>query len=990
MKTHTIKICTAVLSAILFLGGFHAEAMGFANGTEKQKTDQAKKKEKKERKISLWGHVKNSFTKVGIPDTKITLMLEDSTIVDTMTVNKPGKNAGIKYDSFYRFKIPAKKQKYIILAQHPDYEDCYVNFEVKHIARNTYMDAPWHYMKRKDPNADLSQMLDEVKVTATKVRIAYKGDTIIFNADAFNVPEGSMLDGLIRQLPGVELKENGEILVNGRKIDYLTLNGKDFFKGDNKIMLDNLPYYSVESVSAFEKSTDRSEFLGRDTEKKEYVMDVQLKREYSKGYMANATLGGGTDQRYLGRIFGMRYTDNSRLVIFGTANNINETRSPGNDGEWSPSNQTTGNIDVISGGISLMIDDKDKRYTENADFVASTQKNDIRSYEASESLLSSGSSFSRNRNKTSIDMLNIGLDNKFVLKKPVLLSQTTHIGYTQNNRESWGQSVTFSSDPSGFGNTMQVLDSMFASLSDPLRAISTNSTSSAYATRNYNFELNTNTYFSTKFKTGDDLWIRYKFNLYNYSNRSFDRTMYKYYNIDDLSDGRNRHTTDPMKDFDYEIKAEYTLHWLNNWNLAINGGYTYRYSERTYTNYRLDRLPGWGYDTMHEIGELPSSRDSLLLSIDAENCYNYHTHNKNLYFGVRPYYSHSWDDKELWLNIDTWITMLESDIYYHAIQGSEHANRKNTFITNMSDITYSTHNHKRQYRFSFSSVRSAPWMFNLINRSSSTNPLAVYEGNPNLKNSASHNMSLSYTQHLPERSQTFSIGASGGINENMVAQGYNYDPSTGIYTYKPVNVNGNWYSGIYVSFNRCIDKLKLWSWSTNTSMNYNRYVDLTSQSGETSSTKNTTGSYYTSETLKLTYQKNDLSIGLNGRLTWRRSLVSNKNANDVNAADFSYGLTFRYTLPWKIELATDIKMFSRRGYSESNMNTNDLIWNAQLTRSFCKGNLVAALTGFDILGQLSSTYYNINSQGFSEYWVNSLNRYVMLSLRYKFNLAPGK
>ena len=116
----------------------------------------------------------------------------------------------------------------------------------------------------------------------------------------------------------------------------------------------------------------------------------------------------------------------------------------------------------------------------------------------------------------------------------------------------------------------------------------------------------------------------------------------------------------------------------------------------------------------------------------------------------------------------------------------------------------------------------------------------------------------------------------------MVAQGYNYDPSTGIYTYKPVNVNGNWYSGIYVSFNRSIDKQKFWSWSTNTSMNYNRYVDLTSQSGETSSTKNTTGSYYTSETLKLTYQKNDLSIGLNGRLTWRRSLVSNKNANDVN------------------------------------------------------------------------------------------------------------
>lgn len=84
--------------------------------------------------------MKNSFTNVGIPDTKIPLMLEDRTIVDTMTVNKPSKNVGMKYDSFSRFEIPAKRQKYIILAQHPDYEDRYVNFEVKNMhATPTWM-----------------------------------------------------------------------------------------------------------------------------------------------------------------------------------------------------------------------------------------------------------------------------------------------------------------------------------------------------------------------------------------------------------------------------------------------------------------------------------------------------------------------------------------------------------------------------------------------------------------------------------------------------------------------------------------------------------------------------------------------------------------------------------------------------------------------------------------------------------------------------------
>ena len=70
------------------------------------------------------------------------------------------------------------------------------------------------------------------------MKLAYRGDTLVFNASAFNVPDGSMLDALIRQMPGAEMKSNGDIYVNGKKIDYLLLNGKDFFKGKNQVMLE--------------------------------------------------------------------------------------------------------------------------------------------------------------------------------------------------------------------------------------------------------------------------------------------------------------------------------------------------------------------------------------------------------------------------------------------------------------------------------------------------------------------------------------------------------------------------------------------------------------------------------------------------------------------------------------------------------------------------------------------------------------------------------
>jgi hypothetical protein len=83
-------------------------------------------------------------------------------------------------------------------------------------------------------------------------------------------------------------------------------------------------------------------------------------------------------------------------------------------------------------------------------------------------------------------------------------------------------------------------------------------------------------------------------------------------------------------------------------------------------------------------------------------------------------------------------------------------------------------------------------------------------------------------------------------------------------------------------------------------------------------------------------------------------------------------------------------MFSRRGYSDSSMNTDDLVWNASLSRSFMKGKLTARLEGFDILGQLSNTRFSVNAQGRTEQWRNSLSSYAMLHLIYKFSVMPKK
>ena len=171
-----------------------------------------------------------------------------------------------------------------------------------------------------------------------------KGDTLIYNADAFQLAEGSMLDGLIKLLPGFQLRD-GQITVNGQYVSSLLVNGEDFFRGDPRVALENLPAYMVNKVKVYRKEYPWSFITKGKDERKEdlpLVVDVNLKREYSIGWVGNVGAGYGSANRYLGRVFGLRFTDHSRLALYGNANNTNDTREPGTSGNWNANGAASG------------------------------------------------------------------------------------------------------------------------------------------------------------------------------------------------------------------------------------------------------------------------------------------------------------------------------------------------------------------------------------------------------------------------------------------------------------------------------------------------------------------------------------------------------------------------------------------------------------------------------------------------------------------------
>ena len=201
------------------------------------------------------------------------------------------------------------------------------------------------------------KQLDEVTVTATRIKMYYDGDTLVYNADAFLLPDGSMLDDLIRKLDGVTIDRHGQIFCRGRKVESLMLEGKKLFEGDPGLLLRNLGAYTVKNIKVYDYTSPEEKFKGYGPgREKPMVMDVVLKKEYSIGKWVNLDAGYGTSNRYLGRLFALGFTKTTALSAFVNVNNLSTGDDPTQHDQWSPGKASGSDSRYISGGLSYQYD----------------------------------------------------------------------------------------------------------------------------------------------------------------------------------------------------------------------------------------------------------------------------------------------------------------------------------------------------------------------------------------------------------------------------------------------------------------------------------------------------------------------------------------------------------------------------------------------------------------------------------------------------------
>lgn len=944
----------------------------------------------KTKKAMIWGELLDNFTRESLIGAKVTLLTEDSIAVDSIITNKSSCVNNIW--GAWCFEVPFKLEKSIVKFEYDGYETCYLEIPA-HTFKGRNDMKRFDAYTRRIPRSRMDRNLKEVTVVATKVKFYMRKDTLVFNADAFQLAEGSMLDALIKQLPGAELKDDGRILVNGRQVESLLLNGEDFFRGNNRIMLDNLPSYTVKNIQVYEKQGDIGQMMGKKVGDEQYVMDVKLKKQYSIGWIANAETGYSTENHYMGRLFALRFTPQSRLTVLGNINNVNDTRKPGQNSEWTPENMPSGKLTTRMLAADYLVKDKFRRYelSGNADMNHSDASNLTRT--ASETFLPAGNTFERSENQTKNHNVSISSNHKFTFtpceEYRLVLSPT----FSYRNRENKGYyaGATFMADPGAYST-----ESLIDSIRNPqagnlLRRLAVNRTltESLSNSRRYQGGLS----FSNMIKCGVDM-IEVNGAINGYDNR---RNIFDHYQLDYPSnplystDFRNRWSKGrPDRSLNYKIRAAYNYWPAGQW--LIQPSYTFGqiYTHKDNTIYRLERLAGWGIGTDKPLGMLPSEQEQLTAAIDGQNSYERREietwHEVGIF--IKDDYWAEKTNNYFHFDIKLPLTMTNNRFDYMRANYDDVTTRNTILFQPSAKVEYKWHNSKRSVSFNYNMHQSTPDMLDLLNIVDNEDPLNIYHGNPDLKNTTVHTFRFDHSNNSPLKQRTFGAYAAYSITQNAKAMSYVYDRSTGIRNYSPENVNGNYYVYGGINYSMPLDSKKRLTFTTYTFAQLYHGVDLISTETGVSPSRSTVNTYWATETMKLDYRMGQFTFGAKAYCSWNRATSEREGFVPFTVWDFNYGPTVQIELPWNMQFVSDLTLYSRRGYDDPAANTNDVVWNARLSKRILKGGLTFSVDAFDILGQLSNLTQTVNSQGRFETFRDVTPRYVMFHAIYRLNIKP--
>ena len=828
-------------------------------------------------------------------------------------------------------------------------------------------------------------LLKEAVVTAQAPQVQVVEDTIQFNSSAYRTPQGAVLQDLVEKLPGAEVDESGNVKINGKDISKVMVNGEEFFGGDVSTALKNLPVEMIDKLKTYDKKSDLARITGIDDGEEETVLDLTVKKEMNTGWFGNVDGAIGTKDRYSARGMINYFRGSTQVSLIGSMNNVNDQGFSGGGGgpRWNRNNGLT-----TKKWVGLNFFTKNEKIELGGSARYNYTGNDVSSIGSTEDFLTSGNSFSNSNSQARNNSKDFHADFRMEWKPDTMTNIIfrPNVSFSKTDNLSSSESGTFNSDPySLVDEPNDYLNLEKIMMDDPLEDIRVNAINSGTLTDGKDLSVNGTLQVNRKLSsTGRNLTFRGRFSYGDNVNKQYTESETHYFQLlNYLQTGdsiliRNQYIHTPTKDFNYRAQLTYSEPIAKNTFLQFSYQFQYMYSEsdrRTYDLYN-NGLYNWG------IGDpLPDNYESSEVdSLGRYAEYRYYNHDASV---ALRFIREKWQ-LSAGMSFQPQHTVLS---YKRGDYMVDTARNVFNFAPNI-DFRY-RFSKVSQLRFFYRGRSSQPSMENLLPITDNSNPQNIRVGNPGLKPSFSHNLRLFYNTYDAKKQRGIFSHASFQATQNSISNSRVYNEATGGWTTTPKNINGNWNLFGMFGFNTAL-KDKRFNISTFTNVMYQNNVGYLTDTQTRVEQKNTTTNLNLNERLRASFRNDWLEVGLNGTVGYTIERDRLTPSNNQKPYTFSYGGFTNITAPWNMSLSTNLSNQSRRGYRDNSMNRNELIWNAQISQTFLKGDATLSLEFYDILHQQSNITRSLTSSGRSVYEYNGINSYCMLRFIYRLNIFGGK
>lgn len=977
--------------------------------------------EKQDYSRSQWRHDQ-------VDSVYVALMLNDSIPVDFKML-KGDDEMKFSPDGELRMMVQGGVGSYALILNREGYEPLRHEFKVASEGQDIVYLRGLFMEKRRE------NTLNEVEVVGTAIKMVMKGDTIVYDSRAFKLAEGSTLDALVRQLPGATLDDDGSIMVNGKKVNSLLINGNDFFNGDPDVALKNLPAYTVDKIKVYDKAakddylTLSSQKLTDSPQEENLVMDVHLKKEFSMATILNVEGGYGPgiysgkdprrfDHRYLGRAFVVGFGKNYRWSAYGNANNISNTsKANSSNKNWGRGWTPDGELQLAIGGFDVFWNPT-KRWELSADMLYTDERIDKQSLTSTTNFYETGNVYGRSRSdrretrnhlEANASMRYFG-DNLSVWFSPQL-------DWGRGDMRQYVMQANFDSNPAEQSRGAAI-DSLFSAAAPDLsEELMRSLTSSVYqsqrgAPSGFPDRLRLSARLNAVLRP--PTW-RGSLTLNGYvHDHHFSSRYGRLYDQPYIADA----AVEPLRRTQWGDNSTHRTEA----NASLTYNHTKRFmSERRMRSVEFNPSASWNMERNKENDALvyeammesidPASRplpsvtapENVRPLIDAENTFNYRKLDNEASVrasvsfkseiiapadsALNPTFSAnvSYGFSELFRTLAYRKPHLADPLDCH-LNTRNGANSVSAYVGVSSNNKISYFNLQAGYNYG----ETLEDLLTFVPTVNSSDPLNVYLGPETgtlLPRGRVHSAYINGYYYGNVRHDFASVYGSYYRHDNAVAQTAVFDPATGITTHRPMAVNGNWQASIFANYRSPFGPGECWSAGGNVNYSHNNSVDYTSAGGAPVRSLVLTDDV--AAQAHISYKlKNGTRFSLAGGTTWQHSRSPRADFHTISAWKSHATASVAFYLPWEISGETSMRVDFRSGYEDAALNTTEWIWNASVQKAFLKGALTVKLEAVDILGQLSAVSYYVNAQGRTETWTNSLPRYAMLTVGYRFSFTP--